>query len=612
MFNFKSSQIITKNILGQPSFAISILLLLIYLSPYIILREEATTCIIDGLEYLWTFKMLAESNMLFANSQEIIPNMMNGLSRLSYPSELNFIHIYYYLFSAPVAYMINSIVVHVISFFALRLFLIERKEIYTIFNRTGIIFDDKYKEFFINFSALFYALIPHWSYGGISTAGIPLIVNCFLNFIENKYRKRDILILILYPFYSSFILSNLFLVIGLFIYFLFYTYRTKKLNYKYLVFLILFIGLSVITEYRTFVAIIDGYESQRNSGISKISNTNFHVFSFIGSIYQRIVNNVDGYLYSYHDAPHRAFPYNLLIIIFALFHSFIYSHKRTFRILLLLILFSLFNGFNRSLKGEIMQVVNLLNIPFISKNLGGMTFRMYILNPFIIIVCFFISLIYLSTISEKVKHIMMGYLLWCNFYVFVSMGKVVNIQQVRPTETIFANNIKKKSNDLTFKSYIDTKLFREIDDYIKTNFKMNKKEYRISVIVDHVYFPPVFTSSPFLYNGFYTIDGYNVFYSKKYADTFYQIIDKELEKANMKREYGHRLYLFSYDTTYDGKIKKLDFNYDILRQLNCKFIFSRREVLNLDSNLVFIRRFDGIYWKINMYYVRGLNDKLNL
>jgi hypothetical protein len=67
--------------------------------------------------------------------------------------------------------------------------------------------------------------------------------------------------------------------------------------------------------------------------------------------------------------------------------------------------------------------------------------------------------------------------------------------------------------------------------------------------------------------------------------------------------YGNRVYIGSTDTTDNGEIQKLNINTNVLKQLNCQFIFSRRKILDTTANLKLINHFEGIYWKINLYKV---------
>ncbi|MCX8144529.1 MAG: DUF6044 family protein [Bacteroidia bacterium] len=45
----------------------------------------------------------------------------------------------------------------------------------------------------VNFSALYFTLLPHWTLGGLSITGMPLILNASLNILNKTYKIRDTL-----------------------------------------------------------------------------------------------------------------------------------------------------------------------------------------------------------------------------------------------------------------------------------------------------------------------------------------------------------------------------------------------------------------------------------
>ena len=101
------------NFLNNKSILLSLSLLTIglYLSPLFIYGENLYILVYDNLDSSVTwFKILAESGKIFADSMDIIPNMMNGLPRLSYGSELSLIVWFYYFLEPFHAYMLNEII----------------------------------------------------------------------------------------------------------------------------------------------------------------------------------------------------------------------------------------------------------------------------------------------------------------------------------------------------------------------------------------------------------------------------------------------------------------------------------------------------------------------
>src|ERR1700741_549538 len=98
-------------------------ILLIYLSPNIFFPAKARYLIHDNLNsnVVW-YKNVAESGKMFSSSKEIIPISLSGIPRGCYPSELNILHLLYYLFGPLVAYNINIVLMHFLAFFSMYIF----------------------------------------------------------------------------------------------------------------------------------------------------------------------------------------------------------------------------------------------------------------------------------------------------------------------------------------------------------------------------------------------------------------------------------------------------------------------------------------------------------
>jgi hypothetical protein len=192
------------------SLGISIFILLVYCSPYFILREDAYVCLYDILEYLPMYEIVASRlDYLLANNDFVIPNVMSGLPRVSYPSEMNLQVWLFYFFPSFYAYLINFLAIHFIAFYGARKFLREQILKWDYLNDYLQFLSDEEKGLIFDFSFLYFALIPFWTLGGISIAGIPLILNAFFNVLNKKSGFLDYMIIVVFPFYSYFMFSNI-------------------------------------------------------------------------------------------------------------------------------------------------------------------------------------------------------------------------------------------------------------------------------------------------------------------------------------------------------------------------------------------------------------------
>jgi len=153
-------------------------------------------------------------------------------------------------------------------------------------------------------------------------------------------------------------------------------------------------------------------------------------------------------------------------------------------------------------------------------------------------------------------------------------------------------------------SYYSQDLMEEIDAAIG----MDKSTYRVA----HLGINP----TPSLVYGFYTIDGYAAIYPVEYKHKFREIIASELEKnkdvATYFDEYGSRCYLFNsqsgtsfmVDKDSNVKYKDLDFDWNAMGEMNCRFIFSGGEIEDYEEcGLKHIGTYetDTSYWRIWVY-----------
>lgn len=580
------------------------LFLFLFVSPYFILRESAYIPLYDILEYIPVYKIVGENiYYLLAPNDYIIPNMMSGLPRVSYPSEMNIQVWLFYFFPPFYAYVINVIFIHLIAFYGAKKFLQQQLFTSTYFQKYISTLNSDEKNFLINFSALYFALIPFWTLGGISIAGIPLLLHSFLNLFQ-KAKWIDYLVIVLFPFYSFFIFSNIFLIPALFIIFIIQSYWSQKVQWRFLLFLILFAILSIITEYRIILSSIHHFEHHREFNIPS-----FHsYYDFVSSFFEKLINNTDFYFYPYIDAPSKHYPFLFFFVLFSVFLSLIMQEKKIFKVLSLLFLLTLILGFSYPLSGHIKFLLQKLMPAALTPLLKGFTMRIFVLNPMVWYVLLSISTVYVFQFNSFSKKVVLFFLLLFNIYMLITSGKSLNVLTSRLLESPFANNIKNKGHSLSFRSYFDTALFNKIDMYIQHELHLNKNQYRVAALTDRQVSYPLFSPSVLLYNNFYTIDGYCVYYPKKYRHLFYQIIEKETNKKNGfytdEKSLGNRVYIYSADTLKNGDIKSLDLNYNLLKQLNCKFLFSRKKILQPDSHLVYINNFEGEYWKINLYEIK--------
>jgi hypothetical protein len=172
------------------------------------------------------------------------------------------------------------------------------------------------------------------------------------------------------------------------------------------------------------------------------------------------------------------------------------------------------------------------------------------------------------------------------------------------------NGLRKKyitgirtDNTISFNEFYSENLFNEI----KENTGKPVNTYRGAALGFH--------PSVLLYNGFYTIDGYNGNYDVRYKHLFGTLIREELDKNESLQIYfdtwGGRCYLFDNEIgkfsaykTEKTKTSSLDIRYDILKeQMNCQYIISSVQIENPGEHLELQKIFENDVWKIYLYKV---------
>ncbi|WP_278308929.1 DUF6044 family protein [Butyrivibrio sp. Su6] len=140
-----------------------------------------------------------------------------------------------------------------------------------------------------------------------------------------------------------------------------------------------------------------------------------------------------------------------------------------------------------------------------------------------------------------------------------------------------------ENDALNFKEFYSTKLF----DEIKEDLDYKTGEYSVAYGMH----PAILE-----YNGIYTLDGYLGFYPQSYKEAFREVIAPALDRMEPSRlyfdEWGARCYLYSgTDLSIVMATKSMSevtdndiyINAAALKELGCKYIFSRIDITNTDK-----------------------------
>lgn len=555
--------------LSQEKFAIlaSFLIILIYLSPLYLLGENAHIRVHDNMDsnIAW-YKVLVRSHELFGSVNAVIPQVMNGLPRGAYGTEFSGIVWLHALLPTMTAYAVSQTITRFVAFLGMYWLLKKHfmKEPDAGLIRVGV--------------ALAFALTPFWPSGMLSTLGQPLALWAFLNIRNREHSWREWTVLILLPLYSSFILGFFFFLTAMGLLWLWDWIKKRDWNPVFLGSIALMTVLYLAIEYRLLWGLV--LSDVPTSRSEFVESTN----GFGYTLYVAFMNFVFG-----HNAVltlHTAVILPILFIALAvvLKRKSRQADRRFVYLLGLNILLSVWYAF-WFYKGweplkEQLPLLTTFNFA-----------RFHFLRPLVIYVGFALGLQILWKLGGK----------------WQKRVRICLILQL--LILMFGNDeiVYRVDGQPTFKQFYSVDLFQQIKDYIG----QPQDTYRVASIGLH----PAIAQ----YNGFYTLDTYNNYYSLAYKHQFREIIAKELDKSPELRTYfdqwGGRCYLFvselgkNYEFKKDSgkQIRHLDLNMEAFKALGGRYIFSAVPILNAEEDgLHFLKAFDSpeSAWRIYLYQVK--------
>ncbi len=545
----------------------AIVVMALYLSPLYILGENAHVLVLDNVDgAVASLKVLADSGQIFGSMNSTVDQVMNGLPRNTFGTEFN-LQLWLYRFLPPfTAYVTNLTLIHLLAFAGMLLLL-----------KRHFLRETKY-EYIAAGTALAFALLPFWPYGGLSVAGQPLVLYAFLNIKGKSDRWTDWLILALVPFYSSLIFSFAFFLLLLGIWWLAELIFKRELNLNFLSALLFMGSVYILVEYRLiyntffdpgFVSIRSEFPLSRIQGVwpaFKASAKNFIFGQFHAASLQNLV----------------ILPAAALAIIVSLF-------RRKLPLLLLGLMFlsgmiSLWYGY-WFWDGwvPIKQQVGFLSEFNFS--------RFHWLHPLLWYLIFALALKIIAGKTWLGKVVVAALLVVQIGFVFIHNDTIV----------------EKKAGSPTYAEFFAEEQYHQIRDFIG----LPQDDYRVVSIGLH--------PSISQYNGFYTLDGYASNYPLAYKHEFRQIIAGELDKSPFYRDYfdglgGSRCYIFVAKLMTNSmmekdsgiKIEQLDIDTAQLKEMGGRYVFSALEVVNApDIGLKLLKVFDNddSVWKIYLYQV---------
>ncbi|MCI9480676.1 MAG: hypothetical protein HFI21_17075 [Lachnospiraceae bacterium] len=539
-------------------FLIGILLIFLYYSPIIILKDNAVFIIHDALEVdIPYFKL---NSQLITSTNILIPELFNGALRGAIQTS-SFLTVVLFAILEPVTAYIASIIL--ISIFAFC----------GVFLLLNLFFENNNR--WISFGISFlYAVMPFYPNQGLSAMGIPFVLWAIHSLCEAKADRKAWIAIFLYGLSSSLVYSGYIIIIYLCIVFLYLNYKKRYNRNIFLAGTILCICY-LTTHYYTFFSLFKQTSHRVDWRLEPITAR--------WGIKDILSQN------SYHfPSNQESFVVPVLIITgigILLFTRLNRYQKKLVKYLCACIVLSMCIGiFENIYNGEAgVELRNHLNI------LKSFQSRLYVLYPTIWFTIYAITLQLLFSILASLLHLKR---IMVNIIIGICVLRIADINY--KYNSCYQANVRsligEEVNQCSWKEYYDEELYARIRNYIG----VSQSSYRVVNIG--------ISPGVALYNGFYCLDGYSVNYSAEYKRFFRKIIEKELDKDEVCKEYfdlwGSRCYMFVAELGKDGTdvlkndkfvdtglaLNDLEINGLQLKKMGGRYVMSAYEILNAGSS----------------------------
>ncbi|MFC5270701.1 DUF6044 family protein [Adhaeribacter terreus] len=536
-----------------------------FLGIRLILGEDSFITIHDNLdsEIPWRFVLAHNQN------PEVVPQIMNGLPLSFMTSQLNLVYALFTILSPFKAYIFTEALVHAVAFLGMYLLLHWHFRQYL-----------QHSKLLISGIALCFSLLPFYNIYGLSVAGQPLLLACFLNLQNRRRIAFSLLYMAVFAFASVFALAGVFLIASAGIWFLWNIFRNRQFNFYFLAGLVLLVVCYCISEYRLLELMLLKKEPSHRESWDLVQLSKPFGKSLIATI-------IDFMIGQYHVASQHVFilVMGAAALILAWYKRLYYFLKPLLGLLFLLgIIAIIFGFFTWNGLIPLKEKVTLLKTFNVS--------RFYFLQPLLwhLVLTFALGALYLKFRSRKMIIALLA--------VQLSFTVGSNLQAENELRTnlrlLVGNFTKKQPKVITYKNYVSAALFHQIDSVIAKP----KESYRVVCLG--------FYPGAAQLNGFYTLDSYQNNYPLRYKKAFREIIAPELAKSPKWQAYydgwGSRCYVFAGETEKafpDNEavtsLQNFELNNAALKKMNGQYLISAYLLQDAQtSNLKLIRKFEHL------------------
>jgi Protein of unknown function (DUF6044) len=513
------------------------ILILLYLSPYLVKGKSAFIPVHDNLNQL-NMQGIFDGRMQakFFPSQNMEDLTLPGTNPIFHLAHLK-LDKFFFSLDYFWGFVFNEFFYRILAFLGMYFLL------------SKYILRNKLSHFQIALISLAFITLPFWPQGNLSIAGIPLLIYAFLNLYHKEKVLLSYLVFLLFPFYSNLFLSGIFLILIMFFVLIYLSFK-KKMNLYLAAAYISFLLCYAFSHYPVF---LNEFIFQIPTNRSDQVLTGFNFWDTI---------NLMGYNFfkSYKLAPSL---HAFLILPSSLIITFlIFLKKRKLpkaitilwiSVFLLPILYGLFYW------NPLLNIYNKFQFGFRYD-------RLYVLSP---VLWFFLWSICLGWLSELFQNRTIKYVIM--LILIMQLG----LNYYSYTYRAFSKN----------PSYQEFMAGAQFDE-IRNNLPEKDNNFRIGCIG---FYPAVAN-----FNGFKTVGSFSAYYPLEFKNRFRKIIEKELEQNSELSTYfenkGSALFLFDNEigTHYSDQeylkqnLEKITCDLDMveLKKFGVKYLFSTVEIEN--------------------------------
>ncbi|WP_430968065.1 DUF6044 family protein [Spongiimicrobium sp. 2-473A-2-J] len=548
-----------KSALEKPSWSLVLgfVFILAYYSPFIYYGENSFVRIHDNLDsnIAWV-KMLLDNQAFFSSPITSVQQVFNGVPRSSLYGTYDISILWFSLFGMYGGYVVNKVIMSLVAFVGMYLLL---------------------KKYFLNQKAfepiscgasILFSLLPFWSFT-LSVSGLPLLLYAFLGIRKGERHYVNWIIIVVLAFYSSLILSGLFILIVLSLVLLHDLIRERKFNFSFFYAIGLLAVLYLVGHFPLVYSFLfdSDYVSHRTEFHKKPWNLS-EACSHLETILR----------YGQHHA-HSLHEYLLIPVLVALILRLI-TRKPSKKYILVLVFILLTSFLYAAFRWEAVSDFFVALTSLLPIQLQ----RFHFLHPMLWYVLFALAL---ATFFEMGK---IGR--WVAFLLLsLQLGFIIS-----------KHEFLTQNHEPTYKQFYSVNLF----DKVKKTIGDPVDQYRVISLGIH--------PSIAQYNGFYTLDGYLPNYPLQHKHEFGRVIEGELKKdaylTYYFKNWGSRCYAFTkalrtnYLNPNPKIITALDFDFKALKKMGGRYLLSSAEI---DSKAVQDIRLVGVfqdpdsYWDIYLY-----------